>query len=104
MKSIDPPRLRGATTPPKEGTILVAQFAPSVRVTIGEDFKMPYGKDTAGKITAGLRKLGFDYVFDINFGADLTTIVEANELLERVVNKKSKMHFDRTIKTMEKQI
>jgi iron-only hydrogenase group A len=67
--------------------ILVAQFAPSVRVTIGEDFNMPYGKDTSGKITAALRKLGFDYVFDINFGADLTTIIEAEELLERIKDK-----------------
>jgi len=77
--------------PSREGKILVAQFAPSVRVTIGEDFGMPYGKDTADKITASLKKLGFDYVFDINFGADLTTIVEANELLERVGKKGSKM-------------
>jgi iron-only hydrogenase group A len=69
------------------GEILVAQFAPSVRVTIGEDFGMPYGKDTAGKITAALRQLGFDYVFDINFGADLTTIIEAEELLERITEK-----------------
>jgi len=74
-------------TTSKDRTILVAQFAPSVRVTIGEDFKMPYGKDTAGKITAGLRKLGFDYIFDINYGADLTTIIEAEELLERVTEK-----------------
>jgi iron-only hydrogenase group A len=81
---------RGGTSA-RQGTILVAQFAPSVRVTIGEDFKMPYGKDTAGKITAGLRKLGFDYVFDINYGADLTTIIEAEELLERVTEKSPHM-------------
>jgi iron-only hydrogenase group A len=67
--------------------VLVAQFAPSVRVTIGEDFGMAYGKDTADKITAALKKLGFDYVFDINFGADLTTIIEAEELLERIKEK-----------------
>jgi iron-only hydrogenase group A len=71
--------------------ILVAQFAPSVRVTIGEDFGMPYGRDTADKITAGLKKLGFNYVFDINFGADLTTIVEAEELLERITKKTGAM-------------
>jgi iron-only hydrogenase group A len=75
----------------ERGGILVAQFAPSVRVTIGEDFNMPYGKDTAGKITAGLRRLGFDYVFDINFGADLTTIIEAEELLERITKKSTHM-------------
>jgi iron-only hydrogenase group A len=75
----------------RRGKILVAQFAPSVRVTIGEDFNLPYGKDSAGKITAALRKLGFDYVFDINFGADLTTIIEAEELLERIKEKKGAM-------------
>lgn len=75
----------------KGNKILVAQFAPSVRVTIGEDFGMPYGKDTAGKLTAALKKLGFDYVFDVNFGADLTTIVEAEELLERITEKSKNM-------------
>ncbi|HTW96457.1 MAG TPA: [FeFe] hydrogenase, group A [Candidatus Methylomirabilis sp.] len=71
----------------RKGEVLVAQFAPSVRVTIGEDFNLPYGKDTSGKIIAALKKLGFDYVFDINFGADLTTIIEAEELLERLGEK-----------------
>ncbi len=69
--------------------ILVAQFAPSVRVTIGEDFSLEYGKDMAGKITAALKELGFDYVFDVNFGADFTTIVEAAELLGRLNDKKA---------------
>ncbi len=73
------------------GKVLVAQFAPSVRVAIGEDFGMPYGKDTAGRITAALKQLGFDYVFDVNFGADVTTIVEAEELLERLGQKKPKL-------------
>jgi iron-only hydrogenase group A len=85
------PPWKGGGLLKKEGDILVAQFAPSVRVTIGEDFDMPYGKDTAGKITAGLRKLGFDYIFDINYGADLTTIIEAEELLERVTEKSPNM-------------
>jgi len=75
----------------ESGKILVAQFAPSVRVAIGEDFGLPYGKDTTGKITASLRKMGFDYVFDVNFGADFTTIVEAKELLERLGQKKPKL-------------
>ena len=75
--------------PKNKKKILVAQFAPSVRVTIGEDFNLPYGKDTSGKITAALKKLGFNYVFDINFGADLTTIIEAEELLERLGDKKA---------------
>jgi len=67
-----------------EKKIVVAQFAPSIRVSIGEDFGLPYGEVVTGQIVTGLRKLGFDYVFDVNFGADMTTIVEATELLERV--------------------
>ncbi|MFH1744981.1 MAG: [FeFe] hydrogenase, group A, partial [bacterium] len=67
--------------------IMVAQFAPSLRVSIGEDFDVPYGSVMTGQMVAGLKKLGFDYVFDVNFGADITTMVEAEELLERVKNK-----------------
>jgi len=64
--------------------IVIAQFAPSIRVSISESFGLPYGKIATGQVVAGLRKLGFDYVFDVNFGADVTTIVEAKELLERL--------------------
>ena len=67
--------------------IVVAQFAPSIRVSIGEDFGMPFGKTVTENIVGGLRELGFQYVFDVNFGADITTMVEAKELLERVKNK-----------------
>ncbi|MFH1662009.1 MAG: [FeFe] hydrogenase, group A [Candidatus Falkowbacteria bacterium] len=66
--------------------IVVAQFAPSIRVSIGEEFDMPYGKVVTGQIVAGLKELGFNNVFDVNFGADMTTMVEAKELLERVKN------------------
>lgn len=67
--------------------IVVAQFAPSIRVSIGEDFNMPYGKVMTEHVVAGLKKLGFNYVFDVNFAADLTTVVEAEELLERIKTK-----------------
>ncbi|MCK4554012.1 [FeFe] hydrogenase, group A [Candidatus Parcubacteria bacterium] len=67
--------------------IVVAQFAPSIRVSIGEEFGLPYGKVVTGQVVSGLRELGFNYVFDVNFGADVTTMVEAEELLERVKNK-----------------
>jgi len=66
--------------------IVIAQFAPSIRVSIGEEFDLPYGKIATNQIVAGLRKLGFDYVFDVNFGADMTTIVEARELLDRLAD------------------
>jgi NADH-quinone oxidoreductase subunit G/NADP-reducing hydrogenase subunit HndD len=64
--------------------IMVAQFAPSIRASIGEEFGMPYGKIVTGQIVAALKKIGFNYVFDVNFGADITTVVEAGELLERI--------------------
>lgn len=68
----------------KNKKILVAQIAPSVRSSIGEMFGLPYGKIMTGQLIAALRKLGFDYVFDVNFGADVTTILEAEELIERL--------------------
>ncbi len=70
--------------------IVIAQFAPSIRVSIGEEFGLSYGKIATGQVVAGLKKLGFDYVFDVNFGADVTTIVEAKELLERLADARSK--------------
>jgi iron-only hydrogenase group A len=67
--------------------IKVAQFAPSVRAAIGEAFGLPAGKNMEGQLVAALRKLGFNYVFDTQFSADLTIMEEATEFLERVQNK-----------------
>ncbi len=61
--------------------------APSVRFTIGEGFGMPIGTNVKGKLVTSAKKLGFDKVFDINYGADLTIIEEGNEFVERI-NKK----------------
>jgi len=69
--------------------IVIAQFAPSIRAAIGEEFGMAYDDKMTGRVIAGLKKLGFNYVFDVNFGADITTIVEAEELIERLKNKKA---------------
>ena len=63
---------------------VVIQAAPSVRVGLGECFGMPIGAEVEGKLAAGMRRLGFDAVFDTNFSADLTIVEEANELIERV--------------------
>ncbi len=65
---------------------VVVQTAPSIRATIGECFGMPVGTNVEGKMVAGLRRLGFDKVFDTDFGADLTIVEEANELVERIKN------------------
>lgn len=69
--------------------IVVAQFAPAVRVSLGEEFGLPYGFNSAKKINTVLKRLGFAHVFDVNFGADITTMTEAEELVERLHNKKS---------------
>ncbi len=69
--------------------IIVAQFAPSIRAAIGEEFGAPYDDKMAGRISAALKKLGFNYVFDVNLGADITTITEADELIERLNDKKA---------------
>ncbi len=69
-----------------EKKVVVAQFAPSIRVSIGEEFDMPYGKIVTEQVVSGLRELGFNYVFDVNFGADVTTVVEAMELIKRIGN------------------
>ena len=67
-----------------EDVFKIVQCAPAVRVAIGEDFGLPLGTLSAGKMAAALRKLGFDKVYDTNFGADLTIMEEGSELLKRV--------------------
>jgi NADP-reducing hydrogenase subunit HndD len=63
---------------------VVVQIAPSIRAAIGEGFGMPVGTAATGQTVTALRRLGFDQVFDTNFGADLTIVEEANEFLTRV--------------------
>lgn len=63
---------------------VVVQTAPAIRVSIGEEFGLPPGARVTGKLTAALRRLGFDRVFDTDFSADLTIIEEGNEFLERL--------------------
>jgi iron-only hydrogenase group A len=64
--------------------IKVAQFAPSVRAAIGEAFGLAPGRNMEGELIAALRRLGFDYVFDTQFAADLTIMEEGSEFLERL--------------------
>ena len=70
----------------KQDVIKVAQVAPSVRVSIGEAFGNPIGTFAEGKMVTALKNIGFDYVFDVNNGADFTVIEEANELISMVKN------------------
>lgn len=66
--------------------IVVALTSPAVRVSLGEIFGMEAGTNVEGKMISSLRKLGFDYVFDTTFGADLTVMEEASELVEKINN------------------
>lgn len=61
--------------------VLVAQEAPAVRVALGEEFGLKPGTNVKGKMYTALRELGFKYVFDTNFGADLTIMEEASEFV-----------------------
>ncbi len=85
----------GALTPKQEredvwraihdpNKIVVASIAPAVRVGIGEYFNLPPGENLAGKLVAALRLMGFDYVYDTTFAADMTIVEEAEEFLRRV--------------------
>lgn len=72
----------------RKDIVKIISIAPAVRVAIGEAFSL--GEENyEGKIVSGLKKIGFDYVFDVTFGADLTIMEEAMELVNRIKNKGS---------------
>lgn len=63
---------------------VVAQIAPAVRVSLGEEFGLPAGEVVTGKVVAALKKLGFDEVYDTSLAADLTVLEESHEFMERL--------------------
>ena len=63
---------------------VIVQTAPAVRAALGEEFDMEPGTLVTGKLVAALRRLGFDYVFDTDFAADLTIMEEGTEMLNRL--------------------
>jgi iron-only hydrogenase group A len=67
-------------------TTVVVQHAPAVSVTLAESFGLAPGADAAGLLTAALRRIGFDHVFDTAFSADLTVMEEATELAHRIAH------------------
>lgn len=77
-------KVKAALEDPKKHVIVA--MAPSIRTAMGELFNMGFGMDVTGKLYTALRTLGFDKIFDINFGADMTIMEEATELLQRVKN------------------
>ncbi len=64
--------------------IVVGIIAPAVRVALGEAFDLKSGDNVEKKIVTALKKLGFDYVFDVSFGADLTIMEEVTEFAKRL--------------------
>ena len=67
-----------------KNTKVVAQVAPAVRVAMAKEFGLPENENSMGRITAALRRLGFDEVYDTATGADLTVLEESNEFLQRI--------------------
>ena len=63
---------------------VVVQTAPAVRAALGEEFGMEPGTRVTGQMVSALKQLGFDYVFDTDFAADLTIMEEGTELLGRL--------------------
>jgi len=68
--------------------VSAVQVAPATRIAISEEFGMKPGTVSTGRLINALRKLGFDYVFDTNFAADLTIMEEGTEFLARLKNEK----------------
>ncbi|MCK5295321.1 MAG: [FeFe] hydrogenase, group A [Alphaproteobacteria bacterium] len=64
----------------------IVQIAPAVRVAIGEDFGYEPGTNLTGKTYTALKRLGFDTVFDTNYGADVTIMEEGSEFVDRFTN------------------
>ncbi len=64
--------------------VIVVQTAPSVRAALGEAMGYPAGTSVTGKMVAALRRIGFKYVFDTDFAADLTIMEEAHEIVDRL--------------------
>ena len=68
----------------KNGKIVVCQFAPAVRINMAEALGVEPGTISTGKIVTALKKLGFDYIFDTTFSADMTIVEEATEFVNRL--------------------
>lgn len=68
------------------GKYLVLISSPVVKVTLGEEFNLPIGTYVQGKITPSAKKLGFQNVFNTEFGADMTVVEEANEIIKKIAN------------------
>ena len=71
------------------GKYLILTAAPAVKATLGEEFNLPIGTNVGGKIAPSAKKIGFQNVFDTDFGADMTVIEEGTELIKRIASKEN---------------
>jgi iron-only hydrogenase group A len=70
---------------------VIAQVAPSLAVSLGEEFEMVPGAVISSKLTVALKKIGVDLILDTGFGADLALVEESSELLEKIRGKKESL-------------
>ena len=78
------PAVEAALADPNK--VVVVAPAPAVRAALGEEFGLPIGTNVEGKMVTAMRRLGFDKVFDVDFGADLTIMEEGTEFIERLTH------------------
>lgn len=71
-----------------DSKVVICITAPAVRTSLGESFGMDAGTMVEGRMVSSLKEIGFDYVFDTTFGADLTIMEEATELVDRIEHNK----------------
>ena len=71
--------------------VVMASAAPAVRTGLAEEFGYKLGTLSNGKMAAAFRALGFDFIYDVNFAADLTIMEEGSELIQRVTTGKGKL-------------
>lgn len=83
----DTPKVFRALADPDK--ITVVQIAPSVRAAWGEPFGLKREFATVKRLVTAMRRMGFDYIFDTNFTADLTIMEEGSEFLEKLKNKEN---------------
>lgn len=69
--------------------IVIAQFAPSLSISLREEFSSLNSENCEGKIKSALKQLGFDYVFDTGFGVDIASMLAAEELLKKLKDKQA---------------
>ena len=79
--------LRGLNTRKENGKVYICEVAPAVRSAWGDDVGLSKEQATVGRMAAALRRIGFDYVFDTDWSADLTIMEEGTEFIERLTHK-----------------